>query len=142
MDEKAKERDALALFERACECDTAGLEDEAEPLYRAALATGALDDYRRVRATLQLASTLRLLGRLHESEAILLRELDARGEAGGELHDEARTLLALTWIEMGRGEEAAGLLLAVLAPKLSRYNRSMSRQAARWTKRTWGAPVD
>jgi len=142
MNENAGEREALELFERACECDTAGLEAEAEPLYRAALATGMLDPYRQVRATLQLASTLRLMGRLQESEAILLRELDSRGEAGGDLHDEARTLLALTWIELGRGAEAAGLLLAVLAPKLSRYNRSMSRQAVRWTKRTWSPPVE
>src|SRR5215216_3641520 len=58
--------DATALFERACARDTAGMEAEAERYYRAALATRRLDDYRRARACIQLASTLRILGRLDE----------------------------------------------------------------------------
>jgi hypothetical protein len=41
--------DPFALFERACARDTAGLEDAAEPLYRAALASAALDPYRPAR---------------------------------------------------------------------------------------------
>ena len=35
--------DPFAQFERACARDTAGIEDGAEPLYRAALASGQLD---------------------------------------------------------------------------------------------------
>src|SRR4051812_38997216 len=67
--------DGLALFERACARDTAGVEADAERYYRAALLTRDLDPYRRSRATIQLASTLRILGRLDESEQLLLREL-------------------------------------------------------------------
>jgi hypothetical protein len=71
IDSLASERpvdDPFALFERACARDTAGIEDGAEPLYRAALASGALDAFRHARASLQLGSTLRHLGRLDESE--------------------------------------------------------------------------
>src|SRR3954470_15364392 len=68
--------DAAALFERACARDTASLETEAEPLYRTALATGRLDAYRHARASIQLGSTLRILGRLDESEQLLLAQLE------------------------------------------------------------------
>ncbi len=68
--------DPAAAYERASARDSVGIEDEAEPLYRAALA-GALDGRRRLQATIQLASTLRLLGRLDESERLL------RGAARG-----------------------------------------------------------
>lgn len=131
--------DARAPFERACARDSVGHEAQAERFYRAALATGALDEYRRARATIQLASTLRLLGRLDESECLLQDELDRHMAPGdpATLHDEARALLALTWLEQERASEAAGLLLATLAPKLARYNRSMARQAARWAPQHW-----
>jgi hypothetical protein len=133
--------DPRALFERACARDTAGRETEAEPLYRAALAAaaGGLDDYRRARATIQLASTLRILGHLQEGERLLVAELDRHLAPGGsrELHDEARATLALTYLEQGRAAEAAGLALSALAPRLSRYNRSMGANAARWVRKTW-----
>jgi hypothetical protein len=70
--------------------DTAGFESEAEHLYCRALGCEDLDAYRRTRATIQLGSTLRLLGRLDE-----------------------------------------------LAPHLSRYQRSMSRNAAALVAKTW-----
>ena len=130
---------AAALFERACARDSVGLEHEAEPLYRAALALPELDPYRRSRASIQLASTLRLLGRLDESEQLLVAELDRHvlhGEAR-QLHDEARAILALTYVAQGRGLEATGLLLVVLAPHLSRYNRSMARYGADLVASTW-----
>lgn len=127
--------DAVALFERACARDTAGLEAQAEPLYRAALATGRLDEYRRARATIQLGSTLRALGRLDESERMLTAEIDRHAQPGhpATLHDEARTILALTYLAQGRAGEAAGLLLHVLGPRLSRYNRTIAAHAAKWT---------
>jgi hypothetical protein len=126
------ESDAAALFERAAARDSVGLESGAEKLYRAALAAGGLDAYRRARATLQLASTLRILGQLAESERLLVDELERRATAGGEhaLHDELRAILALTYVAQGRGSEAAGLVLLALAPHLTRYNRSMERNAA------------
>ena len=134
IDRLASERpadDPFALFERACARDTAGLEDAAEPLYRAALAGGALDPYRHARASIQLASTLRHLGRLDESERLLLAQL-ARCEAegpGAALHDEVRAVLAFTWLAQGRAVEAAALALETLAPHLTRYNRSMAANA-------------
>jgi hypothetical protein len=142
VDALADERepdDAAALFERACARDTAGIEGEAEGFYRAALATGGLDPYRRCRASIQLASTLRILGQLQESEQLLVTELDLHMAAGASrvLHDEARTILALTYVAQGRPTEAVGLVLSVLAPRLSRYNRSMSANAAALVTKTW-----
>jgi len=129
IDALAAERpgDAAALFERAAACDSTGLESGAEGLYRAALATGRLDPYRNARAVIQLASTLRILGSLEESERLLTTELDRREQAGGEhvLHDELRATLALTWVAQGRAVEAAGLVLCALAPHLTRYKRSV-----------------
>jgi tetratricopeptide (TPR) repeat protein len=123
--------DAFAQFERACARDTAGLEAEAEPLYRAALASGALDPYRQARASIQLASTLRHLGRLDESEALLQAQLDrCRAEGpGAALHDEVRAVLAFTWLAQGRAVEAACLALETLAPHLTRYGRSTAANA-------------
>ncbi|HEX7403032.1 MAG TPA: tetratricopeptide repeat protein, partial [Usitatibacter sp.] len=124
--------DAAALFERASARDSVGLETGAESLYRAALAPGRLDSYRYARATIQLASTLRILGLLDESERLLVTELDRRAKAGGQhaLHDELRATLALTYVAQGRAVEGAGLALLTLAPHLTRYNRSMAGNAA------------
>ena len=131
--------DARALFERACARDTAGIESAAEQYYRAALASGQLDAYRSSRASIQLASTLRILGRLIESEQLLVAELDRHLEIGGRraLHDEARATLALTYVAQGRAAEAAGLALCALAPYLSRYNRSVAANAAELVAKTW-----
>ncbi len=131
--------DARGLFERACARDTAGIEAEAEPFYRAALATGRLDAYRSSRASIQLGSTLRILGRLSESEELLVQELDRHLEGGNgrALHDEARATLALTYVAQGRASEAAGLALCALAPRLSRYNRSMLGNAAQLVRKSW-----
>lgn len=134
IDELANERpksDAAALFERACARDSTGAEAGAEDLYRAALATGELDPYRRTRATLQLASTLRILGKLDESEQMLATELASREAVDGPhvLHDELCSIFALTLIAQGRPIEAAALALSALAPHLTRYQRSTLRQA-------------
>jgi Tetratrico peptide repeat len=142
IDALAAERpadDADALFERACARDTAGLEADAETYYRAALASDNLGAYRRSRASIQLGSTLRILGQLDESERLLVDELDRHMQAGNprELHDEARAILAMTYVAQGRAVEAAGLALTVLAPHLSRYNRSMAANAAELVKKTW-----
>jgi tetratricopeptide (TPR) repeat protein len=137
-DERSRD-DGLALFERACARDTAGDEAEAERYYRAALLTQDLDAYRRSRAVIQLASTLRILGRLQESEQLLIEELDRHLAAGTEqpLHDEARATLALTFVAQGRAAEAAGLALCTLAPRLSRYNRSIFGNASLLVSKTW-----
>ena len=86
-----------------------------------------------------LRSTLRILGHLDESERLLVTELDRHLESGNSraLHDEARATLALTYVAQGRAAEAAGLALSALAPHLSRYNRSVSRNAAELVTITW-----
>jgi tetratricopeptide (TPR) repeat protein len=130
--------DGRGLFERACARDSTGIEDEAERYYRAALATGVLDPYRSARASIQLGSTLRILGRLEESEQLLVAELDrhlARNDRT--LHDEARATLTLTYVAQGRAVEAAGLALCTLAPYLTRYNRSIGANAAELVTKTW-----
>jgi hypothetical protein len=142
VDALAAERppgDATALFERACARDTAGIEDDAEGYYRAALATGQLDAYRSSRASIQLGSTLRILGQLDESEQLLIHELDRHLQPGNPraLHDEARAVLALTYVAQGRTKEAAGLALSTLAPHLSRYNRAVAGNAAELVGKTW-----
>ena len=134
IDQLACERpvhDPFALFERACARDTAGIEAGAEPLYRAALASGALDPYRHARASIQLGSTLRHLNRLEESEQLLLAQLErcqAEGP-GAALHDEVRAVLCFTWLGQGKAVAAAALALETLAPHLSRYSRSMAANA-------------
>src|SRR5487761_899179 len=139
LSDELEPHDSRALFERACARDTAGITSEAEPYYRAALATGSLDAYRRSRAAIQLASTLRILGHLEESEQLLVAELDRHLQAGQEraLHDEARATLALTYVAQGRAVEAAGLALCALAPYLSRYSRSVAGNAAMLVRKTW-----
>ncbi|AMP15624.1 tetratricopeptide repeat protein [Collimonas pratensis] len=126
------EADPVALFERACVRDTAGLEAEAEPLYRAALASASLDPYRQARASIQLGSSLRLLGQLDESERLISAQLQRYADPayGTALYDETRAILALTYLAQGRAVEAACLALTTLAPHLSRYNRSVAGNAA------------
>lgn len=132
IDTMAAERnpgDPAAAFERAGARDSVGLAHEAEPLYRAALA-GALDPGRRPQAVIQLASTLRNLNRLDESEALLRAELARiQSTSAPILADETRTFLALTLASQGKTLEAAAQALIALAPHLTRYNRSAAAYA-------------
>lgn len=73
--------DAAALYEQASAFDFAGREAEAEPLYRQALAR-ELDEQRRPRAVIQLASTLRTLGRVQESIDLLRDEIALGAQDG------------------------------------------------------------
>jgi hypothetical protein len=117
--------DALALFELASANDSIGREAAAEPLYRRALAAGLPATQRR-RATIQLASTLRNLGRHDESVALLVAE---RGMPSDDLDDAVAAFLALSLTEVGRDREAAGLALTALARHLPRYTRSVTAYA-------------
>ncbi|WZH36310.1 MAG: tetratricopeptide repeat protein [Microbacterium enclense] len=118
--------DALALFERAGARDSAGIEDEAEELYRRALEIG-LDDEQRTRATIQLASTIRNLGKTEEALALLRAEYDR--EPRGPLHDAAAAFYALALVSNGEPERAASVALEALAPHLPRYTRSVTGYA-------------
>lgn len=129
IDALAAERpadDAVALFERAGARDSAGVEAEAEQLYRRALELG-LDDERRTRATIQLASTIRNLGKTAEALAMLKAEYER--EPRGPLHDAAAAFYALALVSNAEPERAASVALQALAPHLPRYTRSVTGYA-------------
>jgi hypothetical protein len=128
IDALAAERpadDPVALFERAGARDSAGREAEAETLYRRALARG-LDGSERVQAHIQLASTVRNLGRPLEAVALL----DAVESESGELRDAVVAFRALALVDAGDARRAASEALAALAPHLLRYRVSLAAYAA------------
>jgi tetratricopeptide (TPR) repeat protein len=117
--------DPAAVFEHAAALDSTGHSDLAVPLYRQALDLG-LTGLRRRRAVIQLASSLRNVGRAAESIALLTPELHAESD---ELDDAVRAFLALALVDAGREREAVALALTALAPHLPRYRRSVSNYA-------------
>ncbi|MEV7522607.1 tetratricopeptide repeat protein [Streptomyces sp. NPDC091371] len=119
------EGDPRGLFERACAHDSTGHSDLAAPLYREALATG-LTGVRRRRAVIQMASSIRNLGRADESVALLEAE---RAEGSDLLDDAVVGFLALALADTGREREALSLALTALARHLPRYNRSLANYA-------------
>ncbi|OEU96936.1 tetratricopeptide repeat protein [Streptomyces oceani] len=116
---------AVADFERGCSFDSTGHPARAVELYEQALAAG-LTGIRRRRAVIQLASSLRNLGRPAESVTLLTPELDAPSD---ELDDAVRATLALALTSLGRDREAVSLVITALARHLPRYQRSMTRYA-------------
>jgi hypothetical protein len=115
--------DADALFERASAYDYVGNEAEAEPFYRAALDAGLAGD-RRPRALIQLASTLRNLGRAAEGADLL------RAETGDEgLADVRAAFMALMLLDSGRPDEAVARALLALARHLPEYRRAVTYYA-------------
>ena len=115
----------IGPFERAGAHDSTGHSDLAVPLYREALDRG-LAGPRRRQAVIQLASSLRNLGRMDESVALLTAELDAGSD---ELDDAVRGFLALALVDAGREREAVSHALTALAPHLPRYQRSLGNYA-------------
>jgi hypothetical protein len=122
----------VALFERACSLDSTGHSGLAVPLYQQALETG-LTGLRRRRAVVQMASSLRNIGRAQESVALLTAErnvdpatLDEQTRA---LDDAVMATLALALVDNGREREAVSVALTALAPHLVRYQRSMANYA-------------
>jgi tetratricopeptide (TPR) repeat protein len=119
------EGSAEASFERACAFDSTDGSELAVPLYREALARG-LPVARRRRAVIQLASSLRNIGKAEESVALLTEELDAGSD---ELDHAVRAFLALALTDVGRDREAVSHALGALAPHLPRYQRSLAAYA-------------
>lgn len=117
----------VALFERAGARDSAGLETEAEPLYRRAIELG-LDDERRTRAIVQLASTIRNLGKTDEALELLRSEHEREDAAA--LRDEAAAFYALALASAGEPERGLSIALTALAPHLTRYTRSVTGYAS------------
>lgn len=99
---------ALELYELGSEHDSAGREAEAVGPYREALALG-LPPETAVAARIQLASTLRNVGEVAESVAILRSGVTEHPE-----HLAARMFLALALVSDDRGPEAVHELLDLL----------------------------
>lgn len=130
--------DPAALFELAGAHDSAGHERDAEPLYRRAL-DGGLDEDRRVQAVVQLASTIRNLGRVDEALGLLRAEAE-RAHTDG-MDDAVAAFLALTLASSGREREGLAVALAALAPHLPRYTRSVTGYAAELLDAARGMPT-
>ena len=119
--------DAIALYEAGGARDSAGREAEAEPLYLAALEAG-LPEPERSQAIIQLASTVRNLGRPEESLELLRAEFAAKPDHP--LADAATVFAALALHDLGRTTEALSATIAALAPHLPAYRRSVTAYAA------------
>jgi tetratricopeptide (TPR) repeat protein len=126
MDRLAEELPAPeAAYERGGAFDSTGHPDRAVPLYREALERG-LDGSRRRQCVIQLASSLRNLGAVEESVALLEAE---RARGSDELDDAVSAFLALALVSAGRDREAVSVVLGALAPHLPRYQRSVTNYA-------------
>jgi tetratricopeptide (TPR) repeat protein len=124
--------DPTAAFERACAWDSTGRSDRAVPLYEWALGHG-LAGYRRRRAVIQLASSLRNIGQVEKAIELLEAERSIDpvtvDDQTRKLADAISAVLALCLVEVGRGREAVSVAVAALAPHLPRYQRSMGNYA-------------
>ncbi|MRX45037.1 tetratricopeptide repeat protein [Agromyces kandeliae] len=116
--------DPRGPFEAAGARDSAGLEEEAEPRYRRALELG-LSGRARVEAHIQLASTIRNLGRPAESLALL----DEVHADAGDLADAVAAFRALALVSTGAADAAASVALIALAPHLTQYRRAVDAYA-------------
>jgi hypothetical protein len=116
---------AVAAFERGAAQDSTGHSDLAIPLYQEALRLGVTGERRR-RAVIQMASSLRNLGRPGRAVALLTEE---RARTSDHLDDAVATTLALALADLGREREGLRLAIEALAPHLPRYQRSMANYA-------------
>jgi tetratricopeptide (TPR) repeat protein len=99
----------VLTYELAGAYDTAGQEAKAKGLYERALELG-IDGEPLRRCLCQYGSTLRWLGELDASLAVLQR---ARAEFPES--ESVRVFQALTLNDLGRADEAVGLLLGIVA---------------------------
>ena len=116
--------DHRAPFEQGGARDSAGLEAEAVPFYRRALDLG-LDGRARVELHVQLASTLRNLGRPQEAIALL----DAIEPESGDLRDAVVGFRALARVDAGDARLAASEAVAALAAHATQYRRALGAYA-------------
>ena len=117
--------DPTGPFELGGAFDATGHSGRAVELYEQALRLG-LSGIRRRQAVIQMASSLRDLGRSQESVALLGAELAAGSD---QLDDAIRAFLALALTDVGRAREAVGLSIGTLAPHLAFYQRSLADYA-------------
>jgi hypothetical protein len=112
--------DPRGPFERGGARDSAGLEAEAEPFYRKALELG-LAGRARVELHIQLASTVRNLGRARES----IELLDAIEPEAGDLRDAVVGFRALALVDAGDARAAASEAIEALAGHVTQYRRAL-----------------
>jgi tetratricopeptide (TPR) repeat protein len=120
---------AVGLFEHGSAFDTVGHSERAVPLYAAALGAG-LEGERRRRAVIQMASSLRNLGKSQEAVELLTAEMNV---ASDDLDGAVATFLALALVDVGREREAVAVAVTALSKYLPRYNRSAARYAMELT---------
>ena len=109
----------LALFEWASVHDFLGLEPEAISIYKQALHSG-LDGLKREKAMIQLASSLRNVGKPAEAVAIL-----ESATFSVETEGAAKAFLALAHLDAGNPSKAMGLALLEFYPSGGLYERSI-----------------
>ncbi|MFT4235654.1 MAG: tetratricopeptide repeat protein [Microbacterium sp.] len=119
--------DGRAAFELAGMYDSLGFEAEAGEQYERALDLG-LDDARHAQLAVQYGSTLRNLGRLDETIAVL-EAAPVHASTGS----APRMVLALALHSAGRKDEALRVALEAQIDALPRYHRSMRNYAAALT---------
>jgi hypothetical protein len=117
--------DPRGAFEMGGARDSTGDEAGAEAHYRRALELG-LTAPARTECLIQLASTVRNLGRPGES----LRLLDEVSAAPGDLADAVAAFRALALVSAGHDRLAVSVALEALAGHLPRYTRSVRAYAA------------
>jgi tetratricopeptide (TPR) repeat protein len=119
------EGDPVALSELGAAYDSTGSPQEAVNLYDQALKAG-LAGRRRRRVRIQMASSLRNLGKPQQAADMLLEELEGPSD---ELDQAVVAFLALALADLGREREALSITLGALSTYLPRYNRSLARYA-------------
>ncbi len=125
----ARPADARLRFEYAGSLDGAGRDAEAVPEYRQAMDAG-LGEPHRHRAQIQLASSLRVLGRTEEALTVLDLVAAERPDSPA-----VTAFRALVLADLGRGSEAVGdLVQALLAlagdPDSLTYQQILNASAA------------
>lgn len=114
--------DPRAVFEVAGTYDFGGHEAEAEPLYKQALDAGLEEPYRG-RAVIQLASTLRNLGRYDEAAAWLKNTF--ADDPDHPLAEVANAFMALVLSSQGDDKAALTVALTTLSRHLPEYGRAV-----------------
>jgi tetratricopeptide (TPR) repeat protein len=115
----------VALFELGAAHDSTGSPQEAVNLYNSALRAG-LSGIRRRRVQIQMASSLRNLGRPQQAADMLFEDLK---QPSDELDQAVAAFLALALADLGREREGLSLSLNALSKYVPRYNRSLARYA-------------
>ena len=121
--------DPDGLFEWASVHDFLGLEVDAVPIYEQALKSG-LTRLKNQKAVIQLASSLRNIGKANE--AVVLLETHSFDD---EMSVASKAFLALAYLDSGNPEKALGLALDEFYPAEAIYRRSIKSYAQELSER-------